>query len=54
MKNVVFVVAHPDDVEINAGGTVARMTRLYGKVKVVICADCGGERKEELQNEEQL
>lgn len=47
MKNVVFVVAHPDDVEINAGGTVARMTRLYGKVKVVICADCGIERKEE-------
>lgn len=46
-KGIVFVVAHPDDVEINAGGTVYNMCKKYGAVKVIICAECGEERKEE-------
>lgn len=49
--NVYFVVAHPDDVEINAGGTVSKLIA-KGKhdVRVIICADCGEDRKEEALN----
>lgn len=36
-KNIVVVVAHPDDAESFCGGTIARLTRTGNRVTLVVC-----------------
>lgn len=37
MKRVMFIGAHPDDVEINAGGTISMLNRREVETSVVVC-----------------
>lgn len=38
MKNIAFITAHPDDLEINAGGTVSRFIQQDKKLLSVVCS----------------
>ncbi len=39
VRNLLVVAAHPDDAELMAGGTIAKVTRAGGKVRVVNLTD---------------
>lgn len=38
MRNVLFVTAHPDDLEINAGGTVSKLLEEQKRISSFICS----------------
>ena len=38
MRNIAFITAHPDDLEINAGGTVSRFIQQGKKLLSVVCS----------------
>lgn len=39
-KNIMFIGAHPDDIEINAGGTIAKLSKNGENVLAFVCT-CG-------------
>ncbi len=39
IERTLVVVAHPDDAEARAGGTIARIARGPGEVRIILCTD---------------
>ncbi|MBU1144850.1 MAG: PIG-L family deacetylase [Firmicutes bacterium] len=53
-EKVVFIGAHPDDIEIGAGGTVDKLIKLKKEVNFVIMTDGGSGSRDVSQNIEKL